>query len=97
MNRSRRILSICCIILFLFFAVAASFEVAHAAGHCCSGSACPVCAGVRAVQTLLQRLCFCAAFVYALSVCGVFRGSFRARRAGSRRFSPVRLKVRLLN
>ena len=99
MRERRRVIALAmCIAIALSMAVSSAC-IAHEAihPHDCTGEDCPVCQALNVCRSVVMSF-FTALIIMFMPVSGAFSPGFaECERAVRARFSPVELKVRLLN
>lgn len=97
MHKGRRLIS-----AFLAFAVLCTFLfsvffIVAEADHKCTDDHCPICAAITVCRTFIGTLSVCAVLSVCTSLIHIFVRVMRARHNGSDRYTPVSLRVKLLN
>ena len=97
MQKVKKLLSafLALVVLCTFFS--SVFFIIHEADHDCNGENCPVCAAITVCRSFISALCVTAVIFACSLLCGAFARVLRVIYVRSGKFTPVSLRVKLLN
>ena len=97
MQKVKKLLSAFLALVVLCTFVSSVFFILHEADHDCSGENCPICAMAAVCRSFISALCVTAVIFSCSLLCGAFARALRITYVKAGKFTPVSLRVKLLN